>query len=201
MKICSSQYGFRPKRGCCDALMVIRRMIDAAHESKHEGLMMVFLDWAKAFDRMKTDTLLLALTRFGFPSKVVNIIGAIYRERRFFVQDHSGTSSLFSQRAGIAQGCPLSPFLFILVQSVMFHDIYNLLHLDPEPPFVVTREVLYADDTLLMSSSPQNLQALLNAVVAEGAKYGLELHWGKTYQMQVCTAASICKPNGEMIVS
>ena len=83
----------------------------------------------------------------------------------------------------------------------MFHDIYNLLHLDPEPPFVVTREVLYADDSLLMSSSPRNLQALLNAVVAEGAKYGLELHWGKTYQMQVCTAASICKPNGEMIVS
>ena len=36
-KICSSQYGFRPTRSCCDALMVIRRMIDAAHESKREG--------------------------------------------------------------------------------------------------------------------------------------------------------------------
>ena len=83
-KLCSSQFGFRPNRSCCDALMVIRRMIDAAHESKREGLMLVFLDWAKAFDRMKTDTLLLALSRFGFPSKVVNIIGAIYRERKLF---------------------------------------------------------------------------------------------------------------------
>ena len=84
--------------------MVIRRMIDAAHESKHEGLMLVFLDWAKAFDRMKTDTLLHALSRFGFPSKLVNMIGAIYRERKFFIQDHAGKSTLFSQDAGIAQG-------------------------------------------------------------------------------------------------
>ena len=56
----------RPHRSCCDALMVIRRMIDAAHESKHEGLMLVFLDWAKAFDRMKTNTLLHAFISFWF---------------------------------------------------------------------------------------------------------------------------------------
>ena len=64
----------------------------------------------------------------------------------------------------------------------MFHDIYTRLDLDLEPAFVVTREVLYADDTLLMSSSERNLQALLNQVVLEGAKYGLGLNWSKTYQ-------------------
>ena len=119
---------------------------------------MVFLDWATAFDRMKTDTLLLALSRFGFPSKVVNIIGAIYRERQFFIKDHSGKSSLFSQRAGIAQGCPLSPFLFIVVQSVMFFDIHAKIQLEAEPLFVVSRELLYADDNVLMSSSQDHLQ-------------------------------------------
>ena len=157
---------------------------------------MVFLDWAKAFDRMKTDTLLVALTRFGFPSKVVNIIGAIYRERRFFVQDHSGKSSLFSQRAGIAQGCPLSPFLFIVVQSVMFHDIQAKLELEAEPLFVVTRELLYADDTVLMSSSQRNLQQLIDAVAAEGATYGLEINWDKTFQMSICTGSAVHRPDG-----
>jgi len=49
-KICRSQYGFRPHRSCCDALMVIRRMIDVAHESNYEGLMLVFFAWAKLFD-------------------------------------------------------------------------------------------------------------------------------------------------------
>ena len=51
----ASQYGFRPKRGTADALMVVRRMIDAAHQDHSEGLLLLFLDWAKAFDRVKTD--------------------------------------------------------------------------------------------------------------------------------------------------
>ena len=105
-KIWFSQYGFRPKRGCGDALMIIRRMIDVAYESKHEGLMMVFLDWAKAFDRIKHDSLLHALRRFGIPQKIVDVIGAIYTGRQFFVQDHAGKSSMFNQGTGIAQGCP-----------------------------------------------------------------------------------------------
>ena len=196
-----AQYGFRARRNCNDALMVVRRIIDAAYEERHSGLMLLFLDWAKAFDRIKTPCLLLALRRFGLPVEFVEMIGSIYEARRFFIADHSGPSDIHNQNAGIAQGCPLSPFLFILVQSVMFHDIYNRLHLDPEPAFLVTREVLYADDTLLMSTSVRNLQTLLNEVVAEGAKYGLELNWDKTYQMQVCTATSISRPDGQQIMS
>ena len=79
--------------------------------------------------------------------------------------------------------------------------IYNRLQPDSEPAFMVTREVLYAGDTLLMANSVRNLQTLLNEVVAEGAKYGLELNWAKTYQMQVCTATSISRPDGQEIVS
>ena len=78
-KILKTQYGFRPKRNCTDALMLVRRMIDAAHEMKTVGLCMVFLDWAKAFDRIRSDRLLKALLRFGFPQHLVNVIGFIYK--------------------------------------------------------------------------------------------------------------------------
>ena len=57
----------------------------------------------------------------------------------------------------------------------MFHDIYEKNNLDPEPAFVVTNEVLYADGTVLRSSSAKNMQILLDAMVTEGANYGLEL--------------------------
>ena len=200
-KIRATQYGFRPNRNCSEALMLIRRMIDAAHEMKSESLSMVFLDWAKAFDRIRGDSLLKALRRFGLPEQFVNMIGAIYVERKFFIQDHCGTSSIFHQFAGIAQGCPLSPFLFIIVQSVMFHDIYGKIHLDPEPAFLVTNEVLYADDTVLLSSSAKNLQTLMDAVVAEGANYGLELNWSKTYQMNVNSSMLLTCPDGSTLDS
>ena len=64
-KITASQFGFRPKRNCMDALMVVRRMIDAATEQKQHGLLMIFLDWAKAFDRIQVGGLVSALKRFG----------------------------------------------------------------------------------------------------------------------------------------
>ena len=66
-KISASQFGFRPKRNCMDALMVVRRMIDAANEEKEHGLLMIFLDWAKAFDRIRVGGLVSALQRFGVP--------------------------------------------------------------------------------------------------------------------------------------
>ena len=197
--IMQSQYGFCPRRSKGDALSVVRRMVDAAHQRNTLGLHMVFLDWAKAFDRIKPDALLAALRRFGLPEQFVETIGSIYRNRQFFIHDHTGMSDIHRQCAGIAQGCPLSPFLFILVQSVMFEDIYGRLPLVEEAEYVVTREVLYADDTLLLSSSPENLQALLGAVVEEGAKYGLELNWGKTYQMGISVVPCATRPDGEQI--
>lgn len=61
----------------------------------------------------------------------------------------------------------------------MFHDVYARLHLTEEPDFIMFRELLYADDIVLMSRSRENLQKLLNEVVTEGSKYGLELKIGR----------------------
>ena len=104
-----------------DALMVVRRLIDAANEEQRTGLIMVFLDWAKAFDRLKPDTLVVALRRFGLPEQFVQMIESIYRVRRFFIQDHTGASAEYQQSAGIAQGCPLSPFLIIILDITSPH--------------------------------------------------------------------------------
>ena len=81
----------------------------------------------------------------------------------------------------------------------MFYDVYKSLNLLTEPAFLVTRDLLYADDTALLSASQDNLQNLVNAVVREGAKYGLELNWEKTFQMNVGIAESIYRPDGSVL--
>ena len=40
---------------------------------------------------------------------------------------------------------------------------------------------------------------MLDAIVEEGAKYGLELNWDKTLQMQISTADSVSGPAGQVI--
>ena len=120
------------------------------------GLVAVLLDWAKAFDRIKHDALLQALRRFGIPGRMVDIIAGIYRERSFILQDPAGDSSVRRQRAGIAQGCPLSPCLFVIVQTVMFFDVdARMAGKHPtvqEPDFIPCADLLYADGTMLTSS-------------------------------------------------
>ena len=48
-----------------------------------------------------------------------------------------------------------------------------------------TRTLLYADDTLLAERHTDILEEHLHTLVSVGAKYGLELHWGKTFQLSV----------------
>ena len=77
----STQYGFRPKRSTTQALAVARRALDAAHAARGQGIIALLLDWVKAFDRLKVDTMLHALGRFGLSAAYLQIIGSIYKAR------------------------------------------------------------------------------------------------------------------------
>eukprot|EP00959_Pyramimonas_sp_CCMP1952_P439085 9192224-Pyramimonas_sp.AAC.1 len=86
-RIRDSQFGFWPRRGAGDALMLTCRMIDAAHLRVNGGLFLILLDWAKAFDIFKPDCMCDALERFGLPSGVVELVRAIYSAIFFTIED------------------------------------------------------------------------------------------------------------------
>ena len=103
-----------------------------------------------------------ALRRFGMPVAFVEMIRGIYTSRTFVTSDFGQKSEKKTQAAGIAQGCPLSPYLFIVVMSILLADVAHRLaeqrttHVTK--PYIVTEDLLYADDTLLAASDPQTLQ-------------------------------------------
>ena len=202
-RVRNTQYGFRPKRSTVQAIALVRRMFDAAYAAASPGLLAVLLDWAKAFDRIRADSMLDALRRFGLPPEMVEMIAAIYETRHFVLSDPCGNSSMRVQSAGIAQGCPLSPYLFILVQTVLMHDVDQRVREEgwevPEPDYIVCPDVLYADDTVLLSSNPAKLQRTLDLVVDEGKRYGRELNWKKTMCMKVRNDGEIKAPSGEPV--
>ena len=200
-RIRNTQFGFRPGRNTVHALSIARRMIDAAYASQEPSLIAVLLDWAKAFDRIRVDSMMTALRRFGFLTEILDMIAAIYKTRYFILRDDGGNSSTRLQAAGIAQGYPLSPYLFILVQTILLYDVDQRMLLESfavdEPEYIVCNDVLYADDTFLVSSSATKLQDHLNIIVDEGKRYGLELNWGKTFMMKIKNQGQILQPNGQ----
>lgn len=116
-RIWPTQCGFRRGRGIGDAIFAGRRVIEEAWATKDGKIILLALDWAKAFDSISPMGLKAALRRFGCGVDFVEMISGIYTDRQFVVEDGGCTSAWHRQSFGISQGCPLSPFLFSVLMS------------------------------------------------------------------------------------
>ena len=83
----------------------------------------MFLDWEKAFDKILHPQLAEALKRIGLPESICHIIKDLYENPTFRAKVDGKTSKLKKQLCGIRQGCTLSPYLFLIVMTVLFHDV------------------------------------------------------------------------------
>ena len=85
----------------------------------------------------------------------------MYADTQFKVEMDGNTSEWKKQETGIRQGCPLSPYLFLIVMTVMFEDIHERMgtkltqHRVPGANF---DEVVYADDTLCIGTDTKKHQ-------------------------------------------
>ena len=157
-----SLVGFCRGRSTEDALHCAQRAMELAWSQKGGQLHLLALDWAKAFDSISPDSLLRALRCFGIPEPVVTMIASIHSNRVFQVRECGTASAEHRLRFGICQGCPLSPFLFVVLMSVIVSDSVQKLSEEDQQLYKTGKlvSVLYADDTLLIGSSDEKLLIL-----------------------------------------
>ena len=174
-----TQYGFRKSRSTVIPLACIRRILERA-EASRDPCFVVFLDWEKAFDRIKQEKLVEVLERMNVPNLYVEAIRSLYQNPSFAVRVGEECSAWKTQRRGIRQGCPLSPYLFIILMTVMFRDIHDDVNLNRgkvEP--IDYTELLYADDTALITNNVNAMGRLLTKIEEHPGYYGLNFNKGK----------------------
>ena len=125
-KLRPTQFGFRPHRSTLHPLFTVRRAMEWSTMT-NTPLHLLFLDWKQAFDSLDHTAMLEALARLGLSSKMLAAVRSIYRDPKFFTKGFQGQIATGTVGSGIRQGCPLSPYLFILVLTVIFHDTDELL--------------------------------------------------------------------------
>ena len=202
-----TQYGFRKERSTADAIYLIRRIIEQGEKSnpnKSPALKFVTLDWEKAFDSVRDEALFAALERLGVDKHYVEVIKRLYACKKYKVELNGETPEDCIQETGIRQGCPLSPYLFLCIMTVLFHDIKKNKELRDQ--LIKNRinetlydEILYADDTILFSEDTNTLQSFLWEVEKEGRRYGLKLNKGKCEALNTEGSEEIKFGNGKTV--
>ena len=176
-----NQFGFRPKKSTSQAIFIARRLLDIA-ERQHSNLSLILLDWEKAFDKINQQKLLQVLRRLKTPPNMLKLITLMYDNPKFRITA-AGTSSAYrTQESGIRQGCPLSPYLFVLLMSALFADIKAQLNTPKQKePIRGIRfaEILYADDTLIFGTHTHSINKFLHAIQRESEYYNLQLNYDK----------------------
>ena len=130
---------------------------------------------------------------------LVDLVAILHDHPKFLVSLNGYDFKIYEQRTGIRQGCPLSPYLFIIMMSIILQDAREIRGSIVEKPYIVSPDIVYADDTMLLGSSASDVQKHLDAVVSVGRSYGLELNLGKTLLLRINGKSQIYGSDGNAL--
>ena len=186
-----TQFGFRKKKSTAQALFITRRLQDIAEESG-SALVLLFLDWEKAFDKVDQVELVKAIGRLNVPQKITRVLASSYVNPQFKIKDRGGKSDYRKQRTGIRQGCLLSPYLFILLMTVLMHEVHEQtdeIAKSGQITHINFTELLYADDTLVITNNQESMNQILNLIEKVSTGYNMALNRAKCFHV-----SKNCKP-------
>jgi RNA-directed DNA polymerase len=151
-------YGFRPKRGCKDAL----RQVDS--QIKAGNYMVVDADLKSYFDTIPGTRLIERVEERVSDGRVIELL------RMYLKQEVMEGMARWTPAGGTPQGAVISPLLSNIYLNELDHKMEGLGY----------AMVRYADDFVILCKSPEEAEKALEEVRQWTAEAGLTLHPEKT---------------------
>ena len=178
-----TQIGFIPKQRTTDHIYTLHTLIDKhVHQNKNK-IYACFIDFKKAFDSIWHVGLLYTVLKSGVGGKTYDIIKSMYSGNMCSIKIGRKRTEFFRQERGVRQGCNWSPALF----NIYINELASILENSSAPGLsLLDQEVkclLFADDLVLLSPTPQGLQQSLDLLELYCQNWALTINLQKTKVM------------------
>ncbi len=178
-----NQTGFVEGRSIFDNVFMAQEALEWAEEDNHD-LVLLLLDFEKAFDKIEWDFLFKALAVLGFSGTWVRWVKSLYKAASSAIKVNGTIGPGFPLERSVRQGCPLAPYLFILAT-----DVLGYLMVDPRyeveglslPKGGLIRDQTFVDDTALyLKGTPNNMDKAQRVLKLFCQASGAKVNWHKT---------------------
>ena len=175
-----TQSGFMKGKGTREGIFSLRIITEKMLE-KHKKVYVCYIDYKKAFDRVYHALLMEVLSHNEIDEKDLKLIRNLYWQQTASIQLDEGQSSSFPIKRGVRQGCVMSPPIFNVYTEEIFKESDELPGIKLLGEYI--NNLRYADDTVLLAETEEELQKLVDAVKEGSLKFGLEMNTKKTKTM------------------
>ena len=177
----NDQTSFIKGRFIEENILLIDSIIKYASSKNIPGLLL-FVDFEKAFDSLDWTFIIRTLGNFGFGPSFIHWIKLFYTDIESCVLNNGWASNTFKLQRGVRQGCPLSPYLFILSAEILAKAVRknNII----KGICVNNQEIKlsqYADDTtFILDGTKESLTATFHLLESFSLSSGLRINYKKT---------------------
>ena len=149
--------------------------------------MILIIDYEKAFDKLSHNCILKTLSFFNFGPVFINWIKTFYGKISSTIINNGWTSKYFNITQGVRQGCPLSPYLFVICAEIFSIALRHNNSIKGIP--VSTSEsklVQYADDTnITITASKESLEQTVKLLHEFEMFSNLKVNYDKTEILRI----------------
>lgn len=110
-----------------DNIMLTRESIQWAKKS-HQISIFFKLDFSKDYDRVEWTFMFQVIKKLGVPSLFIHMIRLLFQNVVVSVKINNQVTKPFAIRRDVRQGCPLAPYLFIIVVEPLNIAIKNAIN-------------------------------------------------------------------------